>query len=171
MLAAPAAAAQTPAVASSVSRRIAALSAAQEAELLDGRGMGLAKAAEGNGWPGPMDVLELAGPPLLSREQRRLADDLHQCTGGRARAIGTELVAAERALDGLFHGRTIDTSASRTATVHIGLPQGALREVQLTPRLEPTALLTEAQIASYNRLRGITGQAGEGVWPMHHDHR
>jgi hypothetical protein len=41
-------------------RAIAGLSADEVKAFLDGRGMGLAKPAEVNGYPGPMHVLELA---------------------------------------------------------------------------------------------------------------
>ena len=44
------------------SREIKALSAQETADLLAGRGMGLARTAELNGHPGPMHVLELRRP-------------------------------------------------------------------------------------------------------------
>ena len=51
-------------------RAIKALSDSQIADLKAGRGMGLALAAELNGYPGPMHVLELADELVLSVEQR-----------------------------------------------------------------------------------------------------
>ena len=50
-------------------REIKALSAQEVSDLLAGKGMGFAKAAELNGYPGPKHVLELAGPLALTPEQ------------------------------------------------------------------------------------------------------
>ncbi len=47
-----------------------ALSASDVQALDEGRGMGTAKPAELNGYPGPMHVLQLAAELELSREQR-----------------------------------------------------------------------------------------------------
>src|SRR5262245_1477224 len=58
------------------SRDIKALSAEQLADLKAGRGMGLALAAELNGYPGPLHVLELADRLQLSPEQTRRVDSL-----------------------------------------------------------------------------------------------
>src|SRR5690349_20851759 len=51
-------------------RPVKALSEQQIADLKAGRGMGLALAAELNGYPGPAHVLELADALGLSDEQR-----------------------------------------------------------------------------------------------------
>ena len=51
-------------------RPIKALSDDQVADLKNGRGMGLALAAELNGYPGPAHVLELADKLALSADQR-----------------------------------------------------------------------------------------------------
>jgi len=51
-------------------RSIKALSEQQVADLRAGRGMGLALAAELNGYPGPMHVLEMADALDLSGQQR-----------------------------------------------------------------------------------------------------
>jgi hypothetical protein len=51
-------------------RAIRGLSEQQVADLRAGRGMGLALAAELNGYPGPVHVLELAKPLGLSADQR-----------------------------------------------------------------------------------------------------
>ena len=52
------------------SRPIKALSDQQVSDLRAGRGMGLALAAELNGYPGPSHVLEFADQLELSAEQR-----------------------------------------------------------------------------------------------------
>src|SRR3954469_25358405 len=57
-------------------RPIKALSEQQIADLRTGRGMGLALAAELNGFPGPLHVLELADQLALSAEQRAKVQDL-----------------------------------------------------------------------------------------------
>jgi hypothetical protein len=51
-------------------REIKALSQEQVADLTNGRGMGLALAAELNGFPGPSHVLELADKLDLTSDQR-----------------------------------------------------------------------------------------------------
>src|SRR6188768_1977014 len=61
--------AQTP-YAGMQTRPIKALSEQQIADLGAGRGMGLALAAELNGYPGPSHVLELADALELSADQR-----------------------------------------------------------------------------------------------------
>src|ERR671938_205396 len=61
--------AQTP-YAGMKTRSIKALSDQQIADLNAGRGMGLALAAELNGYPGPSHVLELADKLELSADQR-----------------------------------------------------------------------------------------------------
>src|SRR5256885_6759518 len=54
-------------------RATKALSEQQLVDLRAGRGMGLALAAELNGYPGPLHVLELGEQLMLSAEQRQRA--------------------------------------------------------------------------------------------------
>ena len=54
-------------------RALKALSADEAAGYLEGRGLGLAKPAELNGYPGPMHVLELADALALTPAQTRQA--------------------------------------------------------------------------------------------------
>lgn len=56
------------------SYRIKSLSEAEVQNYLNGRGMGLAKPAELNRYPGPMHVLELAEKLQLSALQKRDTD-------------------------------------------------------------------------------------------------
>jgi hypothetical protein len=75
ILIAAAANAQTP-YAGMQTRSIKSLSEQQVADLRAGRGMGLALAAELNGYPGPSHVLELADKLELSAAQRATIEGL-----------------------------------------------------------------------------------------------
>jgi hypothetical protein len=63
-------------------RPIKALSEQQVADLSSGRGMGLALAAELNGYPGPSHVLELADKLDLTTEQRARPGAIRRHEGG-----------------------------------------------------------------------------------------
>src|SRR5437588_3273005 len=69
-------------------RSIKALSEQQIADLRAGRGMGLALAAELNGYPGPMHVLELAEPLGLSDQQRAKMQELFAAVKAEAVPLG-----------------------------------------------------------------------------------
>ena len=91
-------------------REIRALSAEQVEGLLAGKGMGYAKAAELNGYPGPKHVLELAEELDLSEAQRTATERIFAEMAAQARTLGAELVAAERALDQDFrHGQVTES--------------------------------------------------------------
>lgn len=156
------------------SRSIKSLSAADIADLQSGQGMGLAKAAELNGYPGPAHVLELADALHLNADQRQATQALRARHQQRASEIGHALLEAEQALDRAFASRTIDTAALARMTADIGQRQAQLRQEHLRTHLEQTALLTEHQVQRYNALRGYTaasassttehghGQGGQG---------
>jgi Spy/CpxP family protein refolding chaperone len=96
-------------------REIKALSPEQTADLRAGRGMGLALAAEMNGHPGPMHVLEHAERLQLTVAQRQTMEALMQGMRRDAIAAGEALIAAEAELDRLFASATID---DRRCTSH-----------------------------------------------------
>ncbi len=165
----PAAAAATP-YAGQQARDVKALSADEQADLLAGRGMGLAKAAELNGYPGPLHVLELARELGLTPEQRARTEALFASMQRDASALGARLVDEERALDALFATRQVDASRLADATKRIGALQAELRRVHLDAHLEQTRILTAAQTARYVELRGY-GTAGSGGAHGGHRHR
>src|SRR5450755_4050645 len=84
------------------SRSIKALSDDEVADYLSGKGMGLAKAAELNGYPGPAHVLELANQLELSPTQRVKTEAIFERMQTSARETGRRLVDEERRLDELF---------------------------------------------------------------------
>ena len=103
-------------------RPIKALSEDDTRQYLAGAGMGYARAAELNGYPGPMHVLDLGDKLGLSEAQRGATQRLMETHKAEARAIGAKRVAAEKSLDDLFSSRAMDSQrlaeAVRTASQH-----------------------------------------------------
>src|SRR5215210_5739449 len=102
-------------------RSIKALSDQEIADLRAGRGMGLALAAELNGYPGPSHLVELAGKIGLSEVQRNSARGMFE-----AMKIGERLIAQEAALDKLFADHAITPETLSAATSEIGTTQAQL---------------------------------------------
>jgi len=152
------AAAPTP-YAGQQARSIKALSPQEAQDLIEGKGTGLAKAAELNSYPGPMHVLELAQALQLSDAQRDASARLMHTHKDEARALGRQLVEAERALDQAFATRRIDAASLSAQLARIGALQAAVRDAHLQTHLKQTALLTPAQIAQYDQLRGYASGA------------
>lgn len=140
-------------------REIKALSSDQTADLLAGKGRELAKAAELNGYPGPMHTLELAAQLELSTQQKQASEALMTRHKAEARNLGTQLVEAERALDQAFSSRQIDAARLAAHTERIGQLQARLRKSHLDTHLQQTALLKPEQISRYAQLRGYSGSA------------
>ncbi len=83
------------------------LSADDAQAYLDGRGMGMAKPAEFNGYPGPMHVLQLGNELALSADQRVKTQAIFEQMHAEAVRLGALLVEAERRLDALFANSTV----------------------------------------------------------------
>jgi Spy/CpxP family protein refolding chaperone len=149
-------------------RAVKALSDAEIADLLAGRGMGLAKAAELNGYPGPAHLLENAAALKLTDEQRRGIEAIRARMAAAAEALGREVLARERELDVAFAEGRIDAAALKAKTDEIAALMGRLRAVHLAAHIEARPLLTPEQIADYNKLRGYSGP---GEQQPHHPRR
>jgi hypothetical protein len=135
-------------------REIKALSPNEVSDLLNGAGMGFAKAAELNRYPGPLHVLEHAKRLGLSEAQQvRIAGVLTRHKE-RARALGEQMVALERELDELFaKGAATPATVDRLAAA-LGQATGKLRAEHLKTHLETTTMLTPAQVDLYVKVRG-----------------
>jgi len=140
-------------------RGIKALSDSQIGDLQAGRGMSLALAAELNGYPGPLHVLELADKLGLSAEQRGKVQQLFDSMKAEALSLGARLIEQEAELDRQFSGRTIAAESLKSLTAAIAATQGQLRETHLKYHLSTAALLSPQQIAQYAALRGYAGHA------------
>jgi hypothetical protein len=141
-------------------RPIKALSADQIADLRASRGMGLALAAELNGWPGPLHALELAGPLALTPAQRARLEALLAAMRAETVPLGERVIAAEASLDRLFATRTVTPEALEAATAASGAALAALA-AHLRCHLAASEVLTAEQSEHYAVLRGYrAGGAG-----------
>ncbi len=138
-------------------RPIKALSAEQIADLKAGRGMGLALAAELNGYPGPLHVLELAKALELSEAQRAKTQSLFEAMKAETIQLGERLIAEEAVLDRQFAAKTVTEASLAAATQAIGATQAALRAAHLKYHLATAAALTPVQVKRYAELRGYAG--------------
>lgn len=135
-------------------RRIKALSEDEISGYLAGRGLGLARAAELNGYPGPRHVLDAADRLELSAAQKHELEQVFVAMQSAAVPLGRDLVDRETELDRAFSGRTITTETLARLTADIGRLQGAIRAVHLRAHLSTQAILTSRQIEAYNQMRG-----------------
>lgn len=138
-------------------RAVKALSAEETRDLLEGRGMGLALAAELNRHPGPLHVLELAGLLGLSDVSTAAVRRVFEAMRAEARALGAEIVVAEGELDRRFAHGHADAATVEALTAKIGGLQGKLRAVHLKAHLDVKALLAAETVVRYDALRGYTG--------------
>lgn len=150
-------------------RSIKALSDRDVQNLLAGKGMGFAKAAELNHYPGPAHVLELAAKLRLSPDQERKTRDIFSAMQKEAMRLGQQLVDRERALDQSFANGSINPETLRTQLNGVGAMQAELRRVHLQAHLDQRALLTDEQVRVYDKLRGY-GAGGTGHQHDGHTH-
>jgi hypothetical protein len=130
------------------------LSAQEVDDLLQGRGMGLARAAELSGYPGPRHVLDLAADLGLMPAQRTAAEAIFGRMQEAAKTLGAQIVEHEQQLGKAFIDRSVEADSMNQHVAHIATLQGKLRAVHLQAHLELTAQLDHAQITKYNELRG-----------------
>ena len=148
-------------------REIKSLSKAEVDGLLSGKGLGYAKAAELNGYPGPAHVLELSEELSLSADQRSETEIIFSEMEAAAQDLGADLVTAERALDEAFRSKKIDESSLSERVEDIGNIESRLRALHLSAHLQQTKILSDEQISGYMELRGYN-RAGQGSQHMHH---
>lgn len=143
-------------------REIKSLSPQQIDDYLNGRGMGFAKVAELNHFPGPRHVLDLAGALALSEEQIRQTNELFEAMQTQAVAYGQALVEKEKTLDAAFADHSIDETRLESILKEIAGLQGQLRQTHLVAHIRQKALLSQDQLIRYDRLRGYRhGQTQE----------
>ena len=156
-------------------REIKALSSEEIDDLLNGRGMGLARAAELNHLPGPRHVLELTENLDLSAEQVARTHRVHDRMLAEAARLGPLIIERERALDELFVGMSMHPAGSDSGhaagsahqdphervveqmqrmVLEVGRLQGELRATHLRAHIEMREILLPQQVHRYMELRG-----------------
>ena len=149
-------------------RDIKALSPEEVGALLAGKGMGLAKTAELNGFAGPTHVLELATELHLTSKQRVRTEALFASMSAKASSAGRALVDKERELEKLFATRTITPQRLSSTLRQIGLLQAQVRDAHLEAHLAQVEILTPEQNSRYVELRGYGAQPEQRRHPHRH---
>ncbi len=156
-------------------RQIKSLSQSDINELRKGAGWGLAKAAELNGVPGPLHILEMAEKINLTTEQKSKIEAIYQGMKAKAIRLGNRLIDKETQLNEQFANRTINQATLEQLVGEIAKIRTELRVVHLSTHLQTPNILTEQQITLYNELRGYKkdpcSHVPEGhdaqMWKMH----
>jgi hypothetical protein len=132
--------------------------------LLQGLGMGRARAAELNGYPGPRHVLDLvqAGQLSLGPEKVRTAQHLFDRMAREAQRLGDLILREERSLEAEFRADRISETNLHSRALRIAALEGELRAVHLRAHIEMRAALSGPEIQRYNVLRGYV------TAPEHH---
>ncbi len=140
-------------------REIKSLSGEEITQLRRGEGMGLALAAELNGYPGPRHVLDLSTQLALTDQQHTRIQQLFDQMKTEALPLGQQLIAAESDLNRAFVEQAITPERLKAAVDGIAAIQGKLRDIHLKYHLSTAALLSPDQIRQYADLRGYTAVA------------
>ena len=142
--------------------------------LLEGRGMGLAVAAENNGYPGPRHALDAADKLGLTAEQRAQIGRLVEEMKAEAAPAAKRLLADEAALDHLFIERRATLASITAASEQVGRSEAAARVVHLKYHLAMRNILTPSQVQDYETLGSHVepglGASAPGDPDEHHHH-
>jgi hypothetical protein len=144
-------------------RAIKALSPEDIDELRTGAGIGLSKAAELYGYPGPLHVHALAKKLRLTPGQIRLVADIRERMSAVAKPLGGEIIDREQELDRLFAQGHITPEHLWAETAAIGALQVACDRF-IWPRTLRD-VLTPEQLSGYRQMRGY---GDETAAPHHH---
>ena len=123
-------------------------------ELRNGEGMGLARAAELNHFPGPKHLLDLWSELDLNHAQIDRIQAIHKNMRTQAIAKGEDILKAEIHLANLFASGQPTAAEVKRVTEHLGIMRGQLQAIHLLAHIESTRELTGEQIQGYDRLRG-----------------
>lgn len=124
-----------------------------ERVVADGRGFGMAFAADRHGYPGPLHVLELATQLGLSADQEIRVRALMDAMFAESRPKGAALLAAERRLTALFASGRPDADSVRAAVTEVERLRAELRTLHLVTHLRTRDLLSDAQRKAYHAAR------------------
>lgn len=137
-------------------RQVKSLSEEDIRELERGGGWGLARAAELNGMPGPVHILEMKEQINLSTQQQIEIEKIYQQMKAAATDKGQMMIAMETELDQSFKHADIDEQKLTELVTKIARLRGELRLIHLSAHLKSLPVLTQDQVSLYNQLRGYS---------------
>jgi hypothetical protein len=129
-------------------------------DLQSGAGSGLARAAELNGYPGPVHILEMQEQLELTEEQLVQVQSLYEGMNAEAREFGGEIIKLEGELERSFREQSVDEKNLERMVQNLAVKYGELRLVHLRTHLAAIDLLTPDQLVRYSHLRGYTEASG-----------
>ena len=149
------------------SRGVKSLSLEDIAELRRGGGWGLAKAAELNGLPGPLHLLELKDQIPLTLEQVEAVTAIYERMRAAAIVEGDRFLEAEHALEDAFRANAVTQEGLEAMLEESERSRARLRFIHLSAHLGTPEILTGAQIERYATLRGYHTHRGDAAHDGH----
>jgi hypothetical protein len=134
-------------------RSVEACEAEWREVVADGRGFGMAFAADRHRYPGPLHVLEWGSRLALTAAQTASARALLEAMFAESRPKGARLLEAERALERLFESGAADAASVQRAVAAVERARAEVRLVHLLTHLRTRALLTDEQLRLYHEAR------------------
>lgn len=120
---------------------------------LAAKGMGMARAAEREGVPGPFHALTMAHELGLSAAQMARTEEVFSRMEAQTSRIGRQIIEQERWLDQQLNDPRTTARARESALQRVGQLHRELRQVHQSAHEAQRAILTDAQVARYRSLR------------------
>ncbi|PCJ44330.1 MAG: hypothetical protein COA99_07070 [Moraxellaceae bacterium] len=149
-------------------REVKSLSKIEVEGYLAGKGMGIAKAAELNGYPGPRHVLDLSKELNLTEDQIRKSNSLFTTMQSETINLGASLIQKEKELDELFFSGNVDHNKLEISLSQIGKIKSKIRMSHLSAHIEQKKVLTTHQVSLYAHYRGYSGSRSALKNQSHH---
>ena len=124
-----------------------------EENIATGRGFGMAFAADQNGYPGPLHVLELKDRLKLTADQEARVQTMLAAMFAESRPKSARLLEDEARLRQLFAGGRADEAAVRAAVADVERARAEVRLVHLMFHLKTREVLTDEQRRLYHEAR------------------
>lgn len=121
--------------------------------IASGRGFGMAFAADQNGYPGPLHVLELKDRLKLTADQEAKVQAMLAAMFAESKPKSARLLEAEAKLRQLFASGHADEGAVRAAATEVERARTDVRLVHLLSHVRTREVLTDEQRRLYHEAR------------------
>ena len=135
---------------------------------LNGKGMGFAKPAELNNYPGPKHVLDLSNKLNLDNSQIEKTKYIFKNMQVKSIEYGKLLINNEMEIENLFNSGAANPEALNNLLIKSATLNSKIRYAHLAAHIQQRNLLSKHQIYLYNELRGYSGD--EHKQPHKHNH-